>query len=282
LHPVLSLEAEASPFVRAFKIVWSASTSSRRSPGELASDELTAVLLDSLITLMDDNKTVAAIPDHLARTGVLSLVLSLATCPEIPVALLARCCDVITLAKSSLINRSVLGKVVNAVIDAHVNSTVILRSAASEAATAAVTRATVVFELVTDLAQCQQTAAKVGPRLVEDGWIEMLKPIPSGRQPITPTLQAAVGRMVLALCENLIVSESAVETLWRRAVENKDADAFMTMAVISCHTSKMAGLMGSLVKTKSDCADMTTACHGNLMHAIYLHFREDSDFRPYR
>ncbi|KAF4672160.1 hypothetical protein FOL46_009393 [Perkinsus olseni] len=189
LHPVLSLEAEASPFVRAFKIVWSASTSSRRSPGELASDELTAVLLDSL-----------------------------------------------------------------------------------------------------NLAQCQQTAAKVGPRLVEDGWIEMLKPIPSGRQPITPTLQAAIGRMVLALClspcpaprRNLIVSESAVETLWRRAVENEDADAFMAMAVISCHTSKMAGLMGSLVKTKSDCADMTTACHGNLMHVICLHFREDSDFRPYR
>ncbi|KAF4696435.1 hypothetical protein FOZ62_004878, partial [Perkinsus olseni] len=119
LHPVLSLEAEASPFVRAFKIVWSASTSSRRSPGELASDELTAVLLDSLITLIDDNRTVAAIPDHLARTGVLSLVLSLATRPEMPVALLARCCDVITLAKSSLINRSVLGKVVSAVIDAH-------------------------------------------------------------------------------------------------------------------------------------------------------------------
>lgn len=32
-----------------------------------------------------------------------------------------------------------------------------------------------------------------------------------------------------------------METLWRRAVEKEDALAFIAMAVLSCHTSKMSG-----------------------------------------
>lgn len=46
-------------------------------------------------------------------------------------------------------NRSILGKVMSAIIDAHVKSALILRSTGGEAVTTAVTRATVVFDLVT-------------------------------------------------------------------------------------------------------------------------------------
>ncbi|KAF4660715.1 hypothetical protein FOL47_007047 [Perkinsus chesapeaki] len=247
LHPVLCLEGEVSPFVRAFKLVWSAATAPRRGQRELGSDELTAVLLDILITIIIDNKSLPSVTDHLARTGILSLILSLATRPDIPVALLSRCCDIIALAKSSMVNRSTLGKVVDAIVESNVNSKVILQSPASENATAAVTRATVVFELITDLAQCQQTSAKVGPRLVDDGWLDMLKPVPAARHAITPTLQASICRMVLALClspcpitrRKIAIVDSAVEVLWRRAIEKRDADAFITMAVLSFHTLKL-------------------------------------------